>query len=341
MAVIDTAIVGRLGTVPLGAVGLSNLVYFFTTVIFSFLLVVTTPRVAAAVAQNDSREASVSTAQGLVIGLVFGVALLLALQHYAPAILKGFGAQDEDTRTPLKALVAQNVVYLGLDLLLVGGLGWGVAGAAAAASAGQYIGFLAMAAALVRRGSLDLGDLRVLPTPQQLGSTLLTGLALALCIGSVATSVLSATSMASAMGAVTLGAHTAVKQIIDFCQNIFGTFSTIGVALGICTSAVLLIAQGPLISLFTSEAAVVAEAKPLIPMLALFIPLAPCACALEGTMTGAYEIAWIASRTIISAAISCSWLYFAAPPGFYQACKGSGLLKSGRITRATGEETLV
>ena len=72
------------------------------------------------------------------------------------------------------------------------------------------------------------------------------------------------------MGAVTLGAHTAVKQIIDFCQNIFGTFSTvgqsmvagslgqgdkasaqqmvnrilqIGVALGICTSAVLLIAQ--------------------------------------------------------------------------------------------------
>ena len=89
------------------------------------------------------------------------------------------------------------MVYLGLDLLLVGGLGWGVAGAAAAASAGQYIGFLAMAAALVRRGSLDLGDLRVLPTPQQLGSTLLTGLALALCIGSVATSVLSATSMAS------------------------------------------------------------------------------------------------------------------------------------------------
>lgn len=47
---------GRLGTVPLGAVGLSNLVYFFTTVVFSFLLVVTTPRVAAAVAQDNPKE---------------------------------------------------------------------------------------------------------------------------------------------------------------------------------------------------------------------------------------------------------------------------------------------
>ncbi|KAK9864820.1 hypothetical protein WJX84_009385 [Apatococcus fuscideae] len=214
----------------------------------------------------------------------------------------------QDTRTPLKALVAQNAVYLALDLIL--------------------------------RGSLDLGDLKILPTPKQLGSTLLTGLALALCIGSVATSVLTATSMASAMGAVTLGAHTAVKQIIDFSQNIFGTFSTvgqtmvaaclgrndrataqaavkrilqIGLALGLFTSVVLVLAQGPLISLFTSEAAVVAEARPIIPMLAFFLPLAPIACALEGVMTGSYEIAWIAARTIIAAGISCSWLYLAAP----------------------------
>lgn len=53
---------GRLGTVPLGAVGLSNLVYFFTTVVFSFLLVVTTPRVAAAVAQDDLKEVSAPVA---------------------------------------------------------------------------------------------------------------------------------------------------------------------------------------------------------------------------------------------------------------------------------------
>ena len=34
-------------------------------------------------------QASVSTAQGLVIGLVCGVGLLLGLHTYAPALLKG------------------------------------------------------------------------------------------------------------------------------------------------------------------------------------------------------------------------------------------------------------
>ena len=51
------AIVGRLGLVPLGAVGLSNLVHFFATVFFSFLLVVTTPRVADALAVSDTPKA--------------------------------------------------------------------------------------------------------------------------------------------------------------------------------------------------------------------------------------------------------------------------------------------
>ncbi len=46
-------IVGRLGMHQLGAVGLSNMVFFFVTVFFSFLLVVTTPRVADALAVDD------------------------------------------------------------------------------------------------------------------------------------------------------------------------------------------------------------------------------------------------------------------------------------------------
>ena len=50
------AIIGRLGTLPLAAVGVSNLLFFFCTVFFSFLLVVTTPKVATAVAKNDLQE---------------------------------------------------------------------------------------------------------------------------------------------------------------------------------------------------------------------------------------------------------------------------------------------
>ena len=53
-------IVGRLGMHQLGAVGLSNMVFFFVTVFFSFLLVVTTPRVADALAVDDRSQVQAS-----------------------------------------------------------------------------------------------------------------------------------------------------------------------------------------------------------------------------------------------------------------------------------------
>ena len=56
VACLPAAIVGRLGTVPLGAVGLSNLLFFFCTVFFGFLQVVATPQVANAVAQDNMKK---------------------------------------------------------------------------------------------------------------------------------------------------------------------------------------------------------------------------------------------------------------------------------------------
>ena len=44
---------GRLGAAQLGAVGLSSIIFNFCGMIFNFLVVVTTPTVAAAVAQGD------------------------------------------------------------------------------------------------------------------------------------------------------------------------------------------------------------------------------------------------------------------------------------------------
>lgn len=59
-----TAFVGRLGAAQLGAVGLSSIIFNFCGMIFNFLVVVTTPTVAAAVAQGDFE--SVSTCQPLL-----------------------------------------------------------------------------------------------------------------------------------------------------------------------------------------------------------------------------------------------------------------------------------
>ena len=52
------AFVGRLGAAQLGAVGLSSIIFNFCGMIFNFLVVVTTPTVAAAVAQGDYERVS-------------------------------------------------------------------------------------------------------------------------------------------------------------------------------------------------------------------------------------------------------------------------------------------
>ena len=44
-------------------------------------------------------------------------------------------------------------------------------------------------------------------------------------------------------------------------------------------------------------------------------PFAPCATALEGTLLGALEIKHIAGRTILSAGVSCAFLYWASSAG--------------------------
>ncbi|KAK9908576.1 hypothetical protein WJX75_009869 [Coccomyxa subellipsoidea] len=264
MALIDTVIVGRLGMHQLGAVGLSNMVFFFVTVFFSFLLVVTTPRVADALALNNRREASTAAIHNLWIAGVIGAGLSAFLWCSAPALIGGFnptaavaalavrhlrirslacpaalllfvangafrGARD--TKTPLAAGVAQNFVNLSLDLLLVLALGVGVAGAASAATAAQYTGAAVMLYMMTRKELLIPGDMGSLPPPKQWAETLKPGVPFAFCIAAVVTALLTATNLATALGPVALAAHTIVKQIVDFAMAIFGTFSTVAQSL--------------------------------------------------------------------------------------------------------------
>ena len=69
------ALVGRLGSASLGAVGASTILHNFSGFLFSFLMVVTTPRVARAVANADMAE--VGTMQDAL--LCFIVCLLYVI----------------------------------------------------------------------------------------------------------------------------------------------------------------------------------------------------------------------------------------------------------------------
>jgi len=264
MQVVDTACVGRLGTVSLGALGLSNLVYFFSTVVFSFLLVATVPAVAAAEAAGDRAGSSGAISKALWTAGGLGVALAAALWLGAPAALaalapgadvaaaavphlrlRALGAPatlallvtngafrgHRDTATPLLAGAAQNGVHLFLDALLLLRPGATLPCSALAATAGAYVGAGAMAAALGGRGLLRRAELRARPTRADVLSLLAPGAPLAACVAAVAGVVLTAANAAAGLGPASLAAHTIVKQVVDFALAAFGAFSVAAQAL--------------------------------------------------------------------------------------------------------------
>ena len=66
------------------------------------------------------------------------------------------------------ASAAANAVNLSLDLFFVFVAGWGVVGAASAATIGQYVGLATMLCMLCWKGVLRLSDLKSLPAPKEL-----------------------------------------------------------------------------------------------------------------------------------------------------------------------------
>jgi Na+-driven multidrug efflux pump len=96
MGMVSTAIIGsRLGTAPLGAVGLCTIVFNFSNFIWNFLLYTTTPRIAAAAAKGDTDSASQITSQGLWLASFIGLTMSVLLYNFCPAIFAAMGAKPE------------------------------------------------------------------------------------------------------------------------------------------------------------------------------------------------------------------------------------------------------
>lgn len=253
MLLIDTAIIGRLGTGPLGAVGLSTLLFMFGNLFFNFLTVVTTSAVANAAAEEDTEEVSKSTARGMFVGLCCGALLVGLLYTYAPFLMTLLGTTPEtgrlavtylrvrcfacpafllynvgignfrgrkDTRTPLLAYLANNVTFVILELIFVFGLDWGVVGAALAPAIGQYVGLAVIIALLMREKVLFGRHLWSLPTLSEVKPLLQKGLPLGAVNLLVLPVVVGCTSLVTALGVTALAAHTIVKQVWDFWMQV-------------------------------------------------------------------------------------------------------------------------
>jgi MATE family multidrug resistance protein len=176
LGAVDTAVVGQLGlAAPIGAVGIGAIILTTIYWVFGFLRMGTTGMVAQARGAGDTAETGALLMRGLMIagaaGLMFVVgqaAVVWAAFRIAPAsaeveglartylgiriwgapatiaiyALTGWLIAMERTRGVLALQVLMNGVNVGLDLLFVLGLGWGVAGVASATLIAEWSGLL-------------------------------------------------------------------------------------------------------------------------------------------------------------------------------------------------------
>jgi putative MATE family efflux protein len=246
VSMVDTAFVGRLGVLPLAALGINASVFSLAFVIFNFLAYATTPAIARAVGRGAPDEAGQVAVHALTLALLAGTGALVLLQLLADPILALMGASGDlrepagtylriralagpavlfmiaghgifrgwqDTRTPLWLTLAMNLINLVLDPLLIFGLGWGLAGAALATTVAQWAGALLFAWAIFGPRRTQLHVRAHVPSWRDLLPLVRVGGALGVRTLSLVGTMTLATAVAARLGAIEVAAHQIAVQL--------------------------------------------------------------------------------------------------------------------------------
>ena len=251
---VDTAIVGHLGTPQLGALAIAAAVITSAFTIFNFLTYGTTAQVARLHGAGHHDAAAGLGAQAQWLSLAIGGLLLVALVALSEplvAIMGGDGRVGEeaaaylriaalgapcwmlaaagqgflrgigDLRTPLVILIAAHVVNVVLEVLFVYGFDWGLAGSAW----GTVIAQIGMAAAFVRvqlRAGWERPDLSRIRPLMRIGSEIAVRTTALLAAFLVASAVL------ARVGADSLGAHQIAFQLFVFLALVLDAIAIAG-----------------------------------------------------------------------------------------------------------------
>jgi putative MATE family efflux protein len=244
----DTAVVGRLGTVPLGGLALASTVLNTLVWVFNFLSYGTTVRVAVRRGRGDPAAAAGDALQALWLALGIGVAVagavavgargLVGLVGDDPAVIDqgvtylrvsvvgipfqllaiaciGYLYGLPDTKRPFVVLSISTAANLALELFLVFGLDWGIAGSAWGTVAAQVLSAALFLGIVVPGFRADgLHHLSVVPSVMwavvKVGAHLVQRTAFLLATLAVATAA------ASRVGTVELAGHQIAAQLFLF-----------------------------------------------------------------------------------------------------------------------------
>ena len=241
VSVVDTAFVGRLGAVPLAALGVTTALFGLFFVVFNFLAYATTPRVAYALGRGEPQEAMKRAAEALWLALILGALATLLLVALAPFLVGLMGAKGEvyplatgylrlralsgpavlfmtaaqgvyrglqDTKTPFKIALLANLLNALLDPLFIFAFGLGLSGAALASVLAQSLGAYVFFRRLKAMGAFGPfpGLLPLLPYLRVGGEMFVRTASL---VGAIAF----AAAVAARVGVVAVAAHQVLWQV--------------------------------------------------------------------------------------------------------------------------------
>ncbi|SDR67958.1 putative efflux protein, MATE family [Friedmanniella luteola] len=240
----DSAIIGHLGTDALAGLGIAANVLGVLTGLCIFLAYGTTGTVARRMGAGDRAAALAGGFDGLVLAVLLGVLLCAALQLAVPALVGAYGASPavtagattylrvaafglpsillllagtgvlrglQDTRTPLQVVIATNLVNIVLNLLLVHGVGLGIAGSALGTLLAQTAAAVVVAVVVVRR--MRAVHARPRFAPGGVLRAARSGTWLVLRTATLQGAVTLTTLVATTSGTVALAAHQVVNSL--------------------------------------------------------------------------------------------------------------------------------
>lgn len=243
---VDTAVVGRLGTDQLGGLAIAVSILSLVIASSNFITYGTTERVARRLGAGEDEQAANVGVQAIWLAVIVGVTAVPILQLLARPLSTALGAEGEvlefateylriaalsvpfvvvslaaqgvqrgasDFRTPLIILVCSNIVNVIVELVLVFGFDMGIAGAAWSTVIAQ-IG-AGVAFAIVIRGNLNAAIQRR-PNWVEMAPLITAGRHLLLRVGSILAVFTGATAIAARVDDATLAAHQIVVTMFLF-----------------------------------------------------------------------------------------------------------------------------
>ncbi|MFH8618019.1 MATE family efflux transporter [Streptomyces sp. NPDC017979] len=357
---VDSAVVGHLGTPQLAGLGVAAALLMTAVSVFVFLAYATTAAVARRVGAGDLPGAIRQGMDGIWLAVILGAVVVAVTLPLAPWVVDVFGTSDtaspyavtylrvssigipamlmvlaatgvlrglQDTRTPLYVAVGGFTANAVLNVLLVYGAGFGIAGSAWGTVIAQYGMAAAYLVVVIRGARRHKASLR--PDAAGIRASAQAGVPLLIRTLSLRAVLMIATAVAARLGDTEIAAHQIVLSLWSLMafaldaiaiagQAIIGRYLGAGdaegarqvcrrmvqwgIASGVVLGVLLMAASPHFLPLFSSDPAVHDALLPALLVVALTQPVAGVVFVLDGVLMGAGDGPYLAGAMLVTLA---------------------------------------